>query len=178
MKRVAAVFAVLLVFGVSAAYAQEKASGSASVAGIAGVFHMAHGNIVKAAEQIPEDKYSFQPTKEVRTLGALFAHIADANNYLCSQVTATPAAQYADKTEKTAKTKAEIVAALKASYDACGAAYGAVTDAQLTKAIKIFGMDMNWSGAIAMNASHNWEHYGNIVTYMRLNGMVPPSSQQ
>ena len=177
MKRVAAVFAVLLVFGVSAAQAQEKASGAASVAGIAGVFHMAHQNIVKAAEQVPEEKYSFQPTKEVRTLGALFAHLADANNFFCSQVSAAPK-DYSDKTEKTAKTKAEIVAALKASYDACGAAYGALTDAQLSKAINIFGMDMNWAGAFAMNAGHNWEHYGNIVTYMRLNGMVPPSSQQ
>ena len=177
MKRVAAGFAVLVAFGVSTAQAQEKASGSASTGGITGVFHMAHANIVKAAEQVPEDKYSYQPTKEVRTLGALFAHLADANNFFCSQVTGTPA-NYADKVEKTAKTKAEIVAALKASYDACGAAYGTVTDAQLTKPIKIFGMDMNWAGALAMNAGHNWEHYGNIVTYMRLNGMVPPSSQQ
>jgi uncharacterized damage-inducible protein DinB len=178
MKRVAAVFAVLLVAGTSIAQAQQKASGSAvSTAGITGVFHMAHANIVKAAEQIPEDKFSFQPTKDVRTLGAIFAHVADANTFFCSQVTGTPK-EYSDKVEKTAKTKAEIVAALKASYDACGAAYGAVTDADLTKGLKIFGNDMNVAGAMTMNTSHNWEHYGNIVTYMRLNGMVPPSSQQ
>jgi uncharacterized damage-inducible protein DinB len=177
MKRVAAGFAVLLVVGVSTAQAQEKAAGTASTSGITGIFHMAHANIVKAAEQVPEDKYSFQPTKEVRTMGALFAHIADANNFFCSQVTGAPK-DYSDKVEKTAKTKAEIVAALKASYDVCGAAYGAVTDAQLSKPISIFGMNLNWAGALAMNASHNWEHYGNVVTYMRINGMVPPSSQQ
>jgi uncharacterized damage-inducible protein DinB len=157
--------------------AQEKASGKAQTTALAAIFHMAHGNIVKAAEQIPEDKYSFQPTKDVRTVGAIFAHIADANNFFCSQVTGTPK-QYSDQTEKTAKTKAEIVAALKASYDGCGAAYGAVNDADLGKALKIFGNDTNVAGAVAFNASHNWEHYGNIVTYMRLNGMVPPSSQQ
>ena len=175
MKRVAAVFAVLVAFGASAAEAQEKASGSASTMGITNLFHMAHANIVKAAEQIPEDKYAFQPTKEVRTLGALFAHIADANFMFCSMVGGTPGTASA---EKTAKTKAEIVAALKASYDACGAAYGKVTDADLAKPVKIFGQDSNYAGALTFNTSHNWEHYGNIVTYMRLNGMVPPSSQQ
>ena len=177
MKRIAAAFAVLLIAGASQAQAQEKASGAASTNGIAAVFHMAHGNIVKAAEQIPEDKFSFQPTKEVRTIGALFAHIADANNFFCSQVTGSPK-NYADTVEKTAKTKADIVAALKASYSACGAAYGGVTDADLTKALKIFGNDTNVAGALAFNTAHNWEHYGNIVTYMLMNGMVPPSSQQ
>ncbi|HEY0304633.1 MAG TPA: DinB family protein [Longimicrobiales bacterium] len=176
MKRIAAVFALLVAFGVSAAQAQEKASAAAaSTTGITNLFHMAHANIVKAAEQIPEDKYAFQPTKEVRTLGALFAHIADANFMFCSMVGGTPGTASA---EKTAKTKAEIVAALKASYDACGAAYGKITDADLAKPVKIFGRDSNYSGALTFNTSHNWEHYGNIVTYMRLNGMVPPSSQQ
>ena len=176
MKRIAAACAVLLVAGASVAQAQEKAStASASTTGITNLFHMAHGNIVKAAEQIPEDKYAFQPTKEVRSLGALFAHIADANFMFCSMVGGTPAT---GSVEKTAKTKAEIVAALKASYDACGAAYGKITDADLQKPLKIFGRDSNFAGALTFNTSHNWEHYGNIVTYMRLNGLVPPSSQQ
>lgn len=177
MKRAAAVFAVLAVTGSSVALAQEKSAGKAQMNALAAIFHMAHGNLVKAAEQIPEDKYSFQPTKEVRTIGALFAHVADANNFFCSQVTGTPK-QYADAIEKSAKTKAEIVAALKASYDACGAAYGAVSDADLGKPLTIFGNATNYAGAVSFNTAHNWEHYGNIVTYMRMNGMVPPSSQQ
>jgi uncharacterized damage-inducible protein DinB len=175
MKRIGAFVAALLLAGASTAVAQEKASSAtAQTNGITGLFHMAHMNIVKAAEQVPEDKYAFQPTKEVRTLGALFAHIADANFMFCSMVGGTPGTASA---EKTAKTKAEIVTALKASYDACGAAYGKLTDADLAKPLKIFGRDSNYAGALTFNTSHNWEHYGNIVTYMRLNGMVPPSSQ-
>ncbi len=177
MKRAAAILAVLTVAGSSVALAQDKASGKAQTNALAAIFHMAHGNIVKAAEQIPEDKYSFQPTKEVRTLGAIFAHLADANNFFCGQVTGTPK-EYSDANEKTAKTKAEIVAALKASYDGCGAAYGALSDADLAKPLTIFGNATNYAGAVSFNTAHNWEHYGNIVTYMRMNGMVPPSSQQ
>jgi uncharacterized damage-inducible protein DinB len=177
MKRVIAVLAVMTIAGAASAQAQDKASGAAvSTKGVTDIFHMAHGNIVKAAEQMPEDKYGFQPTKEVRTFGQIVAHVADANNFFCSQVTATPK-DYSDKIEKTATTKAAIVAALKASYDACGAAYGAVKDADLSRALKIFGNDTNVAGALALNTSHNWEHYGNLVTYMRMNGMVPPSSQ-
>lgn len=177
MKLVAAAAALLLV-GASVAQAQDKASGAnASVAGITGVYDLGKNFILKAAEQVPEEKFAFQPTKDVRTLGALFAHIADAQTFFCSQFSAAPK-EYSDKVEKTAKTKAEIVAALKASFTACDAAYKSVTDAALTKPLTIFGMPMNFAGALTLNASHDWEHYGNIVTYMRLIGMVPPSSQQ
>ncbi len=176
MRRVLAA-TVVLVLGVgSAAMAQEKASANAAVAGLTGPLLMVKGNIVKAAEQIPEDKYSFQPTKEVRTVGALFAHIADANTFFCSLITPQPK-QYSDATEKNVKTKAEIIAALNKSFADCEAAYGAVTDADLAKPVNIFGNPTNWAGGMTMNTAHDWEHYGNIVTYMRMLNMVPPSSQ-
>jgi uncharacterized damage-inducible protein DinB len=177
MKRVAATFLALSVCGFSVAQAQEKASTArAGTEGISAIYSMAKSFLVKAAEQIPEDKYSFQPTKDVRTVGSLFSHIADANNFFCSQVTATPK-QYSDKTEKTAKTKAEIVAALNASFTACDAAYAGVGDADLSKPITVFGQPRNVAAVLTMNAAHDMEHYGNIVTYMRILNMVPPSSQ-
>ncbi len=178
MKRIAAAVAILSVCGVSAAQAQDKASSSrAGTEGISAIYSMAKTFVVKAAEQIPEDKYSYQPTKDVRTVRALFAHIADANTFFCSQVTAQPN-QYADKTEKNAKTKAEIVAALNASFAACDAAYAGVSDADLGKPLTVFGQQRNVAAVLTMNAAHDMEHYGNIVTYMRTLGMVPPSSQQ
>ena len=178
MKRVVAAAALFLIAGTSVAQAQDKASGAnASAQGIAAIYNAAKVNILKAAEQIPEAGYAYQPTKEVRTTGALFAHIADAQTFFCSQFGGSPK-QYAATVEKNAKTKAEVIAGLKASFDACDAAYAAVTDADLTKPLNIFGNDLNYAAALTMNASHNWEHYGNIVTYMRINGMVPPSSQQ
>lgn len=176
--RVIAAAALMLVATSSSAYAQEKASAAnASVMGITAIYSQAKAYLVAAAEQIPEDKYSYQPTKDVRSVGALIAHIADAQNFFCTQVTASPA-KYADKVEKNAKTKAELVAALKASFAACDAAYAGVTDAQLATPVNIFGRPGNYAAVLTLNSSHDWEHYGNIVTYMRMLGMTPPSSQQ
>jgi|SRR5688572_11910616 len=169
--------AALVVIGASVAQAQEKASGRASTEGISAVYGLTKSFVLGAAEKIPEDKFSFQPTKEVRTVGALFGHLADANRFFCSQVTAAPK-QYSDNIEKTAKTKAELVAALKASFAECDAAYGATGDATLATPVTVFGMKQNFAGVLTMNAAHNYEHYGNIVTYMRILGIVPPTSQQ
>jgi len=78
--------------------------------------------------------------------------------------------------EKTAKTKAAIVAALKASNEYCERAY-AQPDDKLKTSVDIFGQQRSRFYALIANASHDGEHYGNIVTYMRLNKLVPPSSR-
>lgn len=170
--------AALVMLGATAAQAQEKASSArASTEGITAVYGLTRNFVLGAAEKIPEDKFSFQATKDVRTVGALFGHIADANRFFCSQVGASPK-QYSDNIEKTAKTKAELVAALKASFAECDAAYAATVDAALATPVTVFGMKQNFAGVLTMNAAHNYEHYGNLVTYMRIKGMVPPSSQR
>lgn len=180
MKRIIAAAAVLIVSTASMAQAQEKASANsarAATQGIAALFDQTKSFLIATADQIPEDKYSFQPTKEVRTVGAMLAHIADANNFFCSQLTSAPK-QYSDAVEKSAKTKAELVTALKASFATCDIAYASVTDADLARPITIFGQPRNVAGVLAMNAAHDMEHYGNLVTYMRILGMTPPSSQR
>jgi uncharacterized damage-inducible protein DinB len=158
--------------------AQQKASGAnPASAGIQAIYNIAKGFIVRAAEQVPEDKYSFQATKDVRTFGQIIAHIADAQTNLCSSATGAEK-PYSDATEKNVKGKAALVAALKASFAACDAAYAAATDATLSNATTMFGRGgASVSQVLTMNASHDMEHYGNLVTYMRLMGMVPPSSQ-
>ena len=178
MRRFISLVVVLVAFAAGSAQAQtaSKASGAAAAAtGITNIYHMAHGYILKTAEQVPEEKYGYQPTKEVRTLGSILGHIADAQNFFCATIAGAPK-EYAAVNEKLTK-KADIVAALKASFDACNAAYAKVTDADMTRIVDIFGQKVPLSQALAMNAAHDMEHYGNLVTYMRENGMVPPSSQ-
>jgi uncharacterized damage-inducible protein DinB len=178
MKRTLAV-AAMLVFGITASGSAQHADHAASkdlTNGIAGPYHMVKANISAAADQMPEDKYSFQATKDVRTFGQLIGHIADANNFFCGHFGGA-ANEYAVVAEKLTA-KADLVAALKASFAACDAAIGKLTDGDLAKPLTIFGNKTNVAGAITFNGSHDWEHYGNIVTYLRLNGMVPPSSQQ
>ena len=171
---IVAASSLLLVSGLQA---QQKASGAnAAAASIQSVYNDARTNILKAAEQVPEAKYNFQATKDVRTFGQILGHIVDAQNNICSELTSSPK-PYATTTEKTVTTKAGLIAALKASFAACDAAYAAVSDASLSQQAKLFGQPATIAGVLTLNASHDWEHYGNLVTYMRLMGMVPPSSQ-
>ena len=134
------------------------------------------GFIQKAAEQIPESDYSFRPTPEVRSFGQLIGHLAGAQNLICAAALSEPS-KPEDDIEKNVTAKAALVAAFKASTEYCTRAY-AQTDATSAGSTKLFGNETTRLGALIQNAVHNGEHYGNIVTYMRIKGMIPPSSQQ
>jgi len=145
-----------------------------AMAGLRPVWGRVKDILVRAAEKMPEESYSFQPTPEVRTFGQLAAHVADTNYYLGGLLLGEkpPAADI----EKTKKTKAEIVAALKESvaYVDKGFALG---DGDAAKLVKLFGRDASKFSVFALAIGHGFEHYGNMVTYMRMKGLVPPSSE-
>jgi uncharacterized damage-inducible protein DinB len=130
--------------------------------------------IIRSAEQMPEADYAFKPTPEVRSFGQLVGHVTDANYFICSTVLAE--ANPSPGVEKSKTSKADLVAALKGSYDYCSKAY-AISDANTGTKITLFGQEQTRLGGLLMNVAHNWEHYGNIITYLRLKGQVPPSSQ-
>lgn len=132
-------------------------------------------NITKSAEQMPEGDYSFKPVATVRTFGQLIGHVAGAQYMFCALALGEPARPEGD-VENKVTTKAGLVDALKASTEYCQRAYGQ-TDAGSAAPIKMFGQDRTRLYALIMNGAHNAEHYGNVVTYMRIKGMVPPSSQ-
>lgn len=162
-----ALVAGLAVAGTSAASAQTAA------AGVSTVYHSVHRYLVAAAEQVPEADYGYAPTKDVRTFGQLFGHVAGSNYMIC----ATAAGEKNPNTTNFEKltAKADIVAGLKASFDYCTKAFE-MNDTKAIEPVDLFGMKTNRVGALAFNAGHDMEHYGNVVTYMRMKGMVPPSS--
>jgi uncharacterized damage-inducible protein DinB len=131
--------------------------------------------ITTAAEELPESTYAYRPTPEVRTFGQLIGHVAGAQYLICGAAVGDPE-RSEDEIEKTKTTKAALVAALKASTEYCAKAY-AQTDAAAQQPTKLFGQAQTRLFALALNATHNAEHYGNIVTYLRINGVVPPSSR-
>jgi uncharacterized damage-inducible protein DinB len=131
--------------------------------------------IIKSAEQMPESDYSFRPVATVRTFGELIGHIAGAQYMYCAAVLGDGPKGEGD-IEKTVTTKAGLVAAMKESTEYCKKAY-AVTDAAAAGTTKLFGQDRSKLSALIQNATHDGEHYGNIITYLRIKGMVPPSSQ-
>ena len=133
-------------------------------------------NITMAAEELSEADYSYRPIATVRTFGELIGHIAGSQNLMCAAALGEPQPAE-DAVEKAAKTKADLVKALKESTAYCSKAY-AITAAAAAGTVQLFGQSMTRYGALALNAVHDGEHYGNIVTYMRMKGMVPPSSRR
>jgi uncharacterized damage-inducible protein DinB len=144
-----------------------------SVASIKGLHGIVTGFITKAAAQVPEDKYSYQPTADVRTMGQLFGHIANASRMFCAGASGMEAPQAGDAEQL--KTKAELQKALADAFAFCEKAYAAV-NANPDEGVTFFNQQHTRLGVMAFNNAHNYEHYGNLVTYMRMNGMVPPSS--
>jgi uncharacterized damage-inducible protein DinB len=132
-------------------------------------------NITKAADMMSEANYSFKPTPDVRSFGELLGHVADAQYLFCAPMSSEKPP--ADSVEKTKKTKAELTKALADAFAYCDKVHAGMTDTGGTAIVKIFAGDMPKLSVLEFNTHHNFEHYGNIVTYMRLKGLVPPSSQ-
>jgi uncharacterized damage-inducible protein DinB len=139
------------------------------------VYGITKSNISRSLDKIPDDLWSYQPTKDIRTFGQLFAHIADAQYEFCG--VPSEGKMVNKDLEKTLKTKAEVSAALKEAFAYCDAAYAKMTDANAAEIVPFFGMKATKLGIMDFNSAHNMEHYGNLVTYMRLKGIVPPSSE-
>ena len=132
-------------------------------------------NVLKSADKMPEEKFSFKPAEGVRTYGQLLAHIADAQYLLCG--IAKDGKQQMKGIEKSAHTKAEIVQALHDGFAYCEGVYSALTDAESAATVSWFGQKRTKLTVLDFNIAHAFEHYGNLVTYMRINGIVPPSSE-
>ena len=118
------------------------------------------GWLLKAAEMVPPDKYSYKPAPTVRTYGEMLGHVADGYNYFCGRA-AGKKVEWSDATAQGKTDKATIVAALKTATSACTAAHNGAGSR---------------SPLLIQNYGHTNLHYGNVVTYMRMLGLVPPSS--
>jgi uncharacterized damage-inducible protein DinB len=134
------------------------------------------GNILKSADKLPEEKYSFKPTPEVRTYGQLLAHVADAQYVFCGVV--KEGKPQPKGIEKSNLGKTQLVQALKDAFAYCDAAYAGLTDTSSAETLPLFGQQRTKLSVLDFNIAHTFEHYGNLVTYMRINGVGPPSSEK
>lgn len=150
------------------------------VAEVRNIYTNIKTNITKAADQFPEDKYGWSPTPDVRTWAGLMGHLTDDNNGACWLLAGDAAVQArfdnGGKPTEAAKglKKADIVAKLGESFARCDKAFEAVNEQNMAE--RNGQTNRSKFGALFYNTQHINEHYGNIVTYMRLQGMVPPSS--
>jgi len=132
--------------------------------------------LLRSAEKMPEENYSFKPIDTVRSYGQIVGHVADAQYLFCS--IALGEKNPAPKIEQTKSSKADLIAALKDAFAYCDKAYDGMTDATAAQMVKFFDHDAPKLGVLTVNNMHDLEHYGNLVTYMRMKGIVPPSSEQ
>lgn len=133
------------------------------------------GWILRSAERMPEENYGFKPTNDVRSYGQILGHIADFQYVFCSSVLGekNPNPQI----EKTKTAKAEIIAELKTAFSYCDKAYNEMTDPIGSQLTNHNGMQMPKLFILSTNIAHNAEHYGNLITYLRLKNIVPPSTE-
>jgi uncharacterized damage-inducible protein DinB len=135
-------------------------------------------NFRESAEQMPEQKYGFTPVDSVKSFGAILAHVAGASYAYCSSAKGEAEPFSEDHFEQTAKTKAEIVKAVTDAIAYCDAVYSGLTDQAAAAMVSRPGSARQVPRATPLigNIAHTNEHYGNLVTYFRLNGIVPPST--
>lgn len=160
----------------TACFAQQAPPANPLTMGERMVYSYIVGNAVAGAEKMPEAQYGFKPTPDVRTFGQLVGHIADSNNMFCGMILEEPPA--ATSVEKTKTAKADLVQALKDAVAHCNKAYDAMTDARGLEIAKLMGRQFPKLTVLSINTAHTDEHYGNMVTYLRLQGIVPPSTEQ
>ncbi len=132
--------------------------------------------LLRTAEKTPEENYSFKPTDAVRSFGQILGHVADSQYAFCSTVLGEKNPE--PKIEQNKTSKADLIAALKDAFAYCDKAYDGMTDASAAQMVKFFGgRDTPKLGVLNVNNVHTVEHYGNLVTYMRLKNIVPPTSE-
>jgi hypothetical protein len=131
-------------------------------------------NLTRAAEKMPEDSYDFKASPDIRTFGALIGHIADSQMRTCSGVNG----EMKQGTAASKTSKADLVAALKASFEACDAAYNNLTDANAGDMLKGPRGERSRIGTLVGVVVHGNEEYGYLAVYMRLKSVVPPSSDR
>jgi uncharacterized damage-inducible protein DinB len=168
---------ICLIAPAALAVAQEKPDAGANP--LSAHAHFLYGGmenvLLRTAEKMPEENYAFRPAETVRSFGQIIGHLADAQRTFCAIAIGEKSASL--QIEKTKTSKADLTAALKDAMAYCDKAYGGMTDASGAQMVNLFGRDMPRLGVLHVNTVHAAEHYGNLVTYMRIKNVVPPTSE-
>ncbi|MBI3264910.1 MAG: DinB family protein [Acidobacteria bacterium] len=183
MKRLVALLtADCLAVAVALAFAQPPAQAPTKTTlsvGLQRGYENIKRNLTQAAEKMPETDYGFQPNPkmpEVRTYGQLFGHVANAQFGACAVAKGVPNPNQGTDNEKKT-TKAELVKALADSFAFCDDAFKSLTDESALQLVKQ-GQNEVARGLVLSNlVTHSNEMYGTTGVYMRLKGMVPPSTE-
>ncbi len=175
MKRV--LFAAAAVwFAAVACGAQAPAAPVGPAAEVQASYNRLKPNVIKAAEKMPDADYQFKPTPDIRTYARIVNHVTEAQQRICSTMNGLvfdPKTVPSDTADK-----ATILAGLKASFDVCDKAYGALTDANIAEQVTLGQGKRSRIGMAWGNVSHDNEQYAELSTYLRLKNIVPPTAEK
>jgi uncharacterized damage-inducible protein DinB len=178
-KRLVTAF-VLVVLGASLAVAQQQAPEKQKFQMVPSAlrgYHNLQRNLAEAAEKMSDADYAFKPTPQMRPFSQLVAHVALSQFGNCSVLKGQPDPHKDDK-EETYKTKAEALALLKASTALCDDAVNNVTDQNMLEMVPIPQGEVARGLLLTGTNSHGNEMYGTMAVYLRLKGIVPPSTER
>ncbi|HET9370066.1 MAG TPA: DinB family protein [Vicinamibacterales bacterium] len=182
MTRNMLVLTVLIggVIAVGVPQAQQGGGANPLAATIRANWQAARLNIKESADQMTADKYGYKPVPTVRNFGEILTHLAGANYIFCAAAKGEKAPHAEDAFEKSVTARDQIIKVLAESLAYCDSAYTAATDASLAQMVaQPFSTNQGpRANALIGNIGHLNEHYGNLVTYFRMNNMVPPSSKR
>ncbi|MBV8812117.1 MAG: DinB family protein [Acidobacteriaceae bacterium] len=170
MKNFVGLAALLLLGGTAAIDAQT----TALVNEVKQTYQSLKNNLTKSAEKIPEEDYSFKPTPEIRSASEVLEHVVMAQAHTCAAI----AGDQSTMTSVKADSKASVIAGLKAAFAECDKAYDGLTDANAMEMVKTGRGERTRVGALIGNSNHDIEQYAILSVYMRLKGIVPPSSER
>src|SRR5215831_11677965 len=159
--------ALLFLALTGAAQAQTQATPPDPITPFKSFYNSTKQNVISAAEKMPAEHFSYKPTSDVRSYAEIFGHIMDTNYWACAALRGE-ANPNKDDLEKTLKTKDDVVKAVKASFEYCDAAIKNLTAASLQETFKNGTRDVPKTSPLLLLIAHSQEHYGNIVTYMRM----------
>jgi DinB superfamily len=182
MQRMRMVCAVAGLAGLmSSGLATGQAPASTQVPGpageVQGSYARVKANILKSADEMPAENYAFKPTPDVRTFARVLNHVTEAQAHTCGAANHTAADAMVKVPAETAD-KAAIIDALKTSFAECDKAFAALTDANLGEMLPAGKVSRSRVGLMWGTVSHDNEQYATLALYMRLKGLVPPSSEK
>ena len=177
MQRVLVMCAGLMVAASGVAVGQAPAGPSGPAAEALRSYTAVKANILKSADKMPAEDYSYKPTPDVRTFARVLNHVTEAQLKTCGATNGTAAADMAKVPPETAD-KATIIAALNTSFSACDKAFAAMTDANLGDTFDLFNSKRSRVGIMWGTVSHDVEQYATLALYLRLKGIAPPSSEK
>ena len=168
--------AMMLAFAMTGGEALSSAQNNLS-ADVKRDYRSVRDYFIRAAEKMPDADYGFRPSPDVRSFGQQVAHVADDQYNLCAPAKGETRQAAYTEIEKTLSKKADLVAALKKAFAYCDGAYDGLTDAAGAEMVTS-GQGKTRFAMLNWNLWHTWEHYGNVVVYLRMKGLVPPSSEK